>query len=60
MFQQWVTIPEQGKSSGRIAASASGQARLGIAFPPFLKKQLQRCDLVVTALFVGTVCTARR
>jgi len=38
MFQQWVTIPEQGKSSGSIAALASGQARLGMAFPPFLKK----------------------
>jgi len=55
MFQQWVTIPERGKSSGRIATLASGQARFGMAFPPFLMKYLQRCDLVVNALFVGTV-----
>jgi len=59
MFPQWVTSPEKGRFSGRIATLASRQAPFGMTFPPLLMKQLQRCDLVVTALFVGTVYTTR-
>jgi hypothetical protein len=33
---------------------ASGPACLGMAFPPFLVKQLYRCDSVVMSLFVRT------
>ena len=56
---EWVTGPEQGKSSGRIA-TASGSACLGMAFPPFLVKQLYRCDSVVISSFVKTGYTMRR
>jgi hypothetical protein len=39
---------------------ASGQACFGIAFPPFLMKQLYRCDSVIIASFVVTGYTTRR
>jgi hypothetical protein len=38
-----------------LLALASGQACFGVAFPPFLIKELYRCDSVVIASFVGTV-----
>jgi hypothetical protein len=38
----------------------SGLAYFGIAFPPFLKKQLYRSDLVVIVSFVGTGCATRK
>jgi hypothetical protein len=31
-----------------------------VAFPPFLMKQLYRCDSVVIASFMGTEYTTRR
>ena len=51
---EWVTGPEQGKSSGRIATFSLCTACLGMAFPPFLMKQLYRCDSVVISSFVRT------
>ena len=39
---------------------ASGPACLGMAFPPFLVKQLHRCDLVVISSFVRRGYTTRR
>jgi len=39
---------------------ASGLACLGVAFPPFLVKQLYRCDSVVISSFVTTGYTTRR
>jgi len=38
----------------------SGPACLGMAFPPFLMKQLYRCDSVVISSFVRTGYTTRR
>jgi hypothetical protein len=60
MSPEWVMGPEQGESSGRILPLAFGQACFGMAFPPFLMKQLNRCDSIVTALFAGTGYTMRR
>ena len=57
---EWVTGLEQGKSSGRIATLTSGPACLGMAFLPFLVKQLYRCDSVVISSFVRTGFTTRR
>jgi hypothetical protein len=61
-----VTGPEQGKSSGRVTGPEPGKssgrvatACLRVAFPPFLLKQLYRCDSVVISSFVRTGCTAR-
>jgi len=39
---------------------ASGPACLGMTFPPFLVKQLYRCDSVVISSFVRTGYTTRR
>jgi len=39
---------------------ASGPACLGMAFPPFLVKQLYRCHSVVISSFVRTGYTTRR
>ena len=39
---------------------ASGPACLGMAFPPFLVKQVYRCDSVVISPFVITGYTMRR
>ena len=39
---------------------ASGSACLGMAFPPFLVKQLYRCDSVAISSFVRTGYTTRR
>ena len=39
---------------------ASGPACLGMAFPPFLVKQLYRCDLVVISPLVSTGYTMRK
>ena len=57
---EWVTGQQQGKSSGRIATLASGPAWLGMAFPPFLVKQLYRCDSVVISSFVRIGYATRR
>jgi len=43
-----------------LLPSASGPACLGMAFPPFLVKQLYRCDSVVISSFVRTGYTTRR
>ena len=43
-----------------LLPSASGPACLGMAFPPFLMKQLYRCDSVVISSFVRTGCTTRK
>ena len=59
---EWVTGPEQGKSSGILGLLplSSGPACIGKTFPPFLMKQLYRCDSVVISSFVRTGYTARR
>jgi hypothetical protein len=54
---EWVTGPEQVKSSGRITTFI---LCFGMKFPQFLIKQLYRCDSVVIASFVGTGYTTRR
>jgi len=55
---EWVTGPEQGKSSGRIANFSlwTGMFRDGISSG----KQLYRCDSVVISSFVRTGYTTRR
>ena len=57
---EWVMGPEQGKSSGRIATFSLWTGMFRMAFPPFLMKQLYRCDLVVISSFVRTGYTTRR
>jgi len=64
---QWLKFPLNGlrtQSSVSPAVGllplASGPACLGMAFPPFLVKQLYRWDSVVISSFVRTGCTARR
>jgi hypothetical protein len=56
---EWVISPEQVKSSGRIATISlwTGMLWDDISFIP--DKQLHCCELVVTALFVGTGYTRR-
>ena len=58
---QWLKFPPNGlRAQSRVSPvvglvpSASGPACLGMAFPPFLMKQLYRCDSVVISLFVKT------
>jgi hypothetical protein len=60
MLPEWVMDPEQGKSSGRVVTFSLWTGLLGMAFPPFLMKQLYRCDSVVIASFVGTGYITRR
>ena len=64
---QWLKFPLNGlRAQSRVSPVvgslplASGQACLGMAFPPFLMKQLYRCDSGVISLFVRTGCTMRR
>jgi hypothetical protein len=64
---QWLKFPLNGlRAQSRVRPVvgllplASGPACLGIAFPPFLVKQLYRCDSVVISSFVRTGCTTRR
>ena len=58
---QWLKFPLNGLRAQsrvspvvRLLPLASGPACLGMAFPPFLVKQLYRCDSVVISLFVRT------
>ena len=44
----------------RFLPLASGPACLGMTFPPFLMKQLYRCDSVVISSFVRIGYTTRR
>ena len=64
---QWLKFPLNGlRAQSRVSPEvgllplASGPACLGMAFPPFLVKQLHRCDSVVISSFVRTVYTTRR
>ena len=64
---QWLKFPLNGsQAQSRVSPvvgllpSASGPACLGVAFPPFLVKQLYRCDLVVISSFARTGYTTRR
>jgi len=64
---QWLKFPLNGlQAHSRVSSLvgllplASGPASLGMAFPPFLMKQLYRCDSVVISLFVRTGYTAWR
>jgi len=64
---QWLKFPPSGLRAQSsvspvvgLLPSASGPAYLGMAFPPFLMKQLYRCDSVVIASFVRTGYTTRR
>ena len=52
---EWVTGPEQVSPAVGLLPLASGPACLGMAFPPFLVKQLHCCDSVVIFSFVRTV-----
>ena len=57
---EWVTSPDQGRSSRRIATFSLWTGRFRVAFPPFLVKQLYRCDSAVISSFVRTGYTTRR
>ena len=64
---QWLKFPLNGlRAQSRISPVlgllrlASGPACLGMAFPPFLVKQLYRRDSVVLSSFVRTGYTTRR
>ena len=64
---QWLKFPLNGlRAQSRVRPVegllplASGPACLGMAFPPFLMKQLYRCDSVVISSFVRTGYTTRR
>ena len=64
---QWLKFPPNGLRAQsrvspvvRLLPSASGPASLGMAFPPFLMKQLYRCDSVIISSFVRTGYTTRR
>ena len=55
---QWLKFPMNGlRAQSRVSPAvgllplASGPACLGMAFPPFLAKQLYRCDSVVISSF---------
>ena len=47
-------------ATGRIATLTSGPTRLGVAYPPFLVKQLYHCASVVISSFARTGYTTRR
>ena len=64
---QWLKFPLNGlRAQSRVSPVAgllplaSGPACLGMAFPPFLVKQLYRCDSVVISSFVRTGYTTRK
>jgi len=64
---QWLKFPLNGlRAQSKVSPAvgllslASGPACLGMAFPPFLVKQLYRCDSVVISSFVRTGYTTRR
>ena len=64
---QWLKFPLNGlRAQSRVSPVVgllpltSGLACLGMAFPPFLVKQLYRCDSVVISSFVRTGYTTRR
>jgi len=64
---QWLKFPLNGlRVQSRLSPVvglqplASGPACLGMAFPPFLMKELYRCDSVVISSFVRTGYTMRR
>ena len=63
---QWLKFPLNGlRDHSKVSPAvgllplASGPACLGMVFPPFLVKQLYRCDSVVIS-FVRTGYTVRR
>jgi hypothetical protein len=60
MSPEWVTGPEHGKSSGRVATFSLWTGVLWDGITSIPEKQLYRCDLVVIASFVGTGYTMRR
>jgi len=64
---QWLKFPLNGLWAHSTVSSvvgflpfASGPACLVMAFPPFLIKQLYRCDSVIISSFVRTGYTTRR
>ena len=64
---QWLKFPLNGlQAQSRLSPVvgllplASGPAWLGMAFPPFMVKQLYCCDLVVISSFMRKVYTTRR
>ena len=64
---QWLKFPLNGlRAQSRVSPVvgllplASRPACLGMAFPPFLVKQLYRCDSVVVSSFVRAGYTTRR
>jgi hypothetical protein len=54
IYPEWVTSPEQGKSSGRIANFSLWTVIFGDGTSS-VPDQLCRCDLVIMASFVETV-----
>ena len=63
---QWLQLPLNGlRAQSRLCPEvgllplASGTSCLGMAFPPFLVKQLYRCDSVVISSFVTAGYTTR-
>jgi len=63
----WLKFPLNGlRAQSRVSPGvgllplASGPACFGMAFPPFLVKQLYRCDSFVISLFVRTGYITRR
>ena len=63
----WLKFPLNGlQAQSRVSPAvgllplASGPTCLGMAFPPFLVKQLYRCDSVVISSFVRIGYTTRR
>ena len=63
----WLKFPLNAlRAQGRVSPVvgllplASGPACVGMAFPPFLVKQLYRCDSVVISSFVRTGYKTRR
>jgi hypothetical protein len=64
---QWLKFPLNGlRAQSRVSPAvgllplAAGPACLGMAFPPFLVKQLHRCDSVVISSFVRTGYTTSK
>ena len=56
----WLRAQSRVSPAVGLLPLVSGPACLGMAFPPFLVKQLHRCDSVVISSFVRTGYTTRR
>jgi len=66
-FREWLKFPLNGlRAQNKLSPAVgllpltSGPACFGMAFPPFLVKQLYSCDSVVISSFVRTGYATRR